>query len=117
MDLLHLCGIDDLPKRMIRPRWVTAQLKFLGGDRYVLGTKSVEVKLRTRGGGFGITFRKDIGFKAESLLGKSIDTGTLVDIMVVFPDDTVMPSLSLASLSPGRYPLVLRRGQVVRINA
>jgi hypothetical protein len=115
MDLLHFCGIDNLPKRVSQEKWTSACLKFIGAEHYVLGTQSAEVSLRTVSGGFGIKFKKPIGFKSESLLGKSIGVGKLYDVLVVFPDST-MPDLSLASMCPERYPHVLRRGQVVRID-
>jgi hypothetical protein len=115
-ELHQLCGIDRVPKLLKPEVWEEATLKFLGAERYVLGTKRVELSLRGKGGGFGLTFRNDVSIASDSLLGPSIKSGLLVDVVIDFGTQHTMPSLSLAQLTNGMYPMVLRTGKTLRIN-
>ena len=114
LTLLQQCGLDPLPKRKARTTWLQARLHFLGAERYVLGTKYCEVSLRANKQGFGLQFKQPIQLLADQLLGPSIPTGRLYDVEIHFEGD--MPVFSLAALQPGRYPRVLRRGEVVHVD-
>jgi hypothetical protein len=113
--LHRLCGIADLPKRKTPSSWQKVTLKFVGAECYVLGTKNTDLSLRSSDGGFGLTFRNNLAIPAESLLGTKCQQALLHDVLIVFGMDG-MPELSLASLMPGVYPLVLRKGELVRIS-
>ena len=114
-ELVVRCGLSLKPVKR-EPRWVNVTLHFVGGGDYILASRITEAKLETRNGGFGLDFRHRIGVPTEALLGKKVRTGTLYDVRVVFDAEHALPELSLASLIPGRYPRVLRAGEVVRLN-
>ena len=111
--LLDRCGLSNLRKAPSPRKWVPATLEFVGAQNYVLSTKCVEVSLATKDGGFGLCFRKPPVMPTKALLGKTIKHGILVDVRVVLPDP--MPTLSLAALTKGMYPRVLRKGEVVHV--
>ena len=114
-NLLQLCGLDPLPSHPSgNPRWLKATLQFVGAENYVLGIKHVEVVFTSGKSGFNMQFRHQVAFQATQLLGKHNETGALYDIRLVFDGD--MPTFSLACLSQGRYPRVLRKGEVVHVD-
>ena len=113
--LHHLCGIDALSKPTIPMRWINVVLKFVGAESYVLGTKSASLSLTNRSGGFGLMFKDPVVVCADSLLGRQVDQGLLFDVVVCFGKHSDMPDLSLAELTGGVYPLVLRMGEKVKV--
>jgi len=102
--LYRLCGIDQVASATNAPKWVSAQLRFLGAERYVLGTKTVEVSVQQRSEGISLMFRHPLTIEASSLLGKRRKPGLLTDVDVVIGDVT----MRLASMNKGMYPIVLR---------
>ena len=114
------CGIDPRKLKACsvrRPkRWLTAKLRFLGAERYVLSTKDVELSLETKRGGFGLTFREPVYLLADHMLGNKIRSGLLIDVIIEFPVNSAMPELSLAQLTRGVYPRVLRAGEQVKVD-
>ncbi len=114
--LHQLCGIDEIKPRRSATEWLEVTLKFIGGESYVLGTKRAELSLKGSDGGFGLRFKDHLALPAEALLGKSIKEGYLTDIRIVFPKGSGVPELSLASMTQGVYPFVLRTGEMVRIS-
>lgn len=111
--ILERCGLLDLPKPRSRQKWMPATLKFLGAEHYVLSTRDVEVSLTTKSGGFGLFFRHPPKINAADLLGRTIKHGVLVDVEIALPEP--MPVLSLAALTTGLYPRVLRTGEVIHV--
>jgi len=109
-ELYRLCGIADLPPQRTGLDWVNAKLRFLGADGYVLGTKCVEVCLRQRNGGFSLSFKEALDLPANVLMGAKSIQGTLYDVEVVMQHGLV---LSMAKLCEGRYPMILRNGEMV----
>ena len=111
-ELLKRCGLHPLPP-LLKPerQWLQVTAVFLGAERYVLGTRKLEVSLHTRDGGFGLTFKKPLVVVANSLLGKHIRAGVLTDVELKF--DNGFPTMSLAGIGAGRFPLVYQRDETV----
>lgn len=116
-ELSRLCGLDKVPKPLKNVVWEPVTLKFLGAEHYVLGTKSAEICLTGKNGGFGLIFRNaPLKVPSELFLGPRIRAGLLTDIKICFTrPDAAMPELSMAGLVPGLYPRVLREGELVVI--
>ena len=81
-NLYNLCGLDLPGKKLPKHKWISAKLKFLGAERYVLGTKTVEVALSHKPAGIGLLFRKSLTIDAAVLLGTQRKPGVLVDVEV-----------------------------------
>jgi hypothetical protein len=107
--LYRLCGIDAVITKAKKPKWVSAQLRFLGAERYVLGVKTVEVSVVQKDAGISLMFRHPLTIEASSLLGKRKRSGLLIDVDVVMGDVT----MRLASMNKGMYPIVLRNDETV----
>jgi len=115
MDLINLCGLKSLPPNPPTQKWLTASLKFLGPERYVLSTKPCELSLKYSDRGFGMVFNGVQQVHADTLFGKYAKQITLVDVEIHFESGN-MPVFSLASMIPGMYPRVLRRGDTVDVS-
>lgn len=115
-ELLRLCGIDGYRVSPVKESWLKARLKFIGEESYILGTKSCEVSLTGTDGGFCLRFKEPVVFMADQLLGNQAQQGRLMDSVIEFPDDSTLPELSLASLTQGLYPIVLRKQGKVTIS-
>ena len=92
-------------------KWQTAKLRFLGAEGYVLGTRSIEMKLLTQGKGVCIEVKKKLELDCNLLLGAKCEEAPLVDVQLVIKPIT----LSLASLTEGLYPITMRRGETVEL--
>jgi hypothetical protein len=110
--LHQLCGIADTPP-VPREEWLSAELKFIGGDGYALGTRHTQVKLKSNAEGFCLATNGEWSIAGSSLLGSKVRHGRLYDVEVLVEG---LVTLSLANLCPGRYPIVLRNEEVVRLN-
>lgn len=110
-ELYRQLGIKEQPSATSEPAWVTVKLRFIGAECYVLGTKSVEAVLQHKSKGVSLLFRQQLEIPANVLLGKQIPLGKLYDVVVDFGS----VSMSLASLHPGRYPIVLQRDSTVNL--
>ena len=111
-ELHQLCGIATTPL-VPKEQWLSAELKFIGGDGYVIGTKHSEVRLKSERSGFCMVTNGEWRIKSTALLGKKVRHGKLYDVEVVVEG---LLTLSLANLCPGRYPVVLRNDDVVQLN-
>jgi len=109
--LYRQCGIRVAITKAKEPKWVSAKLKFLGAERYVLGTKTVELALKHKERGIALLFREPLVMQASQLLGKHKISGLLVDVDVVIGDVT----MRLASMNKGMYPIVLRDDEMVAL--
>jgi len=85
----------------------------MGAENYVLSTKDIELSLTTKQGGFGLDFRTHPTINSSELLGRTITTGLLVDVVIVPPEP--FPEMSLAALQKGMYPRVLRINEVIHV--
>ena len=112
-ELYRLCGIraNSLVCSSTEPKWVQAKLKFIGAERYVLGTKCIDVAVEQAGHGFRLVLRRQQDIDTSVLMGPKRILGMLYDVDVVMPSLT----LSLASLCPGRYPQYLRVNENVKL--
>ncbi len=108
--LYRICGIRTTVT--VKESWSQGTLKFLGAENYVLGTKKVEFQLLSNKKGVALTFKSLPKLPAEKMMGASVPTVTIVDCRICLEG---VFDLSLASLSPGLYPQVLRKGDTVRI--
>lgn len=113
-ELEQICGIASMRGATRRRNWVPVTLEFLGAENYVLGTKCTELSFEKRSGGFGLSFKQPIRFRADELLGKKKVPGLLTDVRLRF-DIEDFPELRLADLTAGMYPRVLRTGEVVTL--
>ncbi|MBW2193183.1 MAG: hypothetical protein JRF27_05275 [Deltaproteobacteria bacterium] len=109
--LYHLCGISGAITKRKKPKWVPATLRFLGADRYVLGTKNVELAVKHKEQGISLMFKEPVLLNASVLLGKQKVTGLLIDVEVVVGDVV----LRLASMNREMYPIVLRKDEQVAL--
>ena len=115
-ELHRLCGLDQVIIKAKKPKWVSAKLKFLGAENYVLGTKIVEVAVTHKARGIALLFRHPLVIEASVLLGKHHISGLLVDVDVVFGATTESAvTLRLASMNVGMYPIVLRNTETVAL--
>ena len=110
--LYWMCGISPTPKEA-EENWVKAEMKFIGADRYVLGTKRVAVSFAKQKKGISLVIKGPTSVPAAELLGPKISAGKLYDVEL----HTSELVLSLASLRPGSYPKVLRMNETVEITA
>lgn len=113
-ELEQICGIASMRGATRRRSWVPVTLEFLGAENYVLGTKRTELSFESRSGGFGLSFRENVSFRADELLGKKKVPGVLMDVRLRF-DELESLELRLADLTAGMYPRVLRTGEVVTL--
>ena len=113
-DLLQRCGLKPLLPFPSPTIWLRATLNFIGPQHYVLSTKHCDICLHTREQGFGLMFRNPVQIAATALLGKHNLSACLYDVEIHFQGN--MPVFSLASMMPGRYPCVLRRGEVLDVS-
>jgi len=109
--LYYLCGISGVTTKRRKPKWVPATLRFLGAQRYVLGTKHVELVVTHKERGISLMFRQPLVIEASALLGKQGVTGLLIDVDVVIGDVV----LRLASMNREMYPIVLRKDEQVAL--
>ena len=110
--LYWMCGISSAPAKPAE-NWVKAEMRFIGADRYVLGSKRVAVSFAKQKKGISLVIKGPPSVPAAMLLGPKISAGKLYDVELV----TAELTLSLASLRPGSYPKVLRMNEVVEITA
>jgi len=109
--LYRQCGIRAAATKAREPKWVSARLRFLGAERYVLGTRTVELVLKHKDHGIALMFRHPLVVDASTLLGKHKISGLLVDVDVVIGDVT----MRLASMNKEMYPIVLRDDEMVAL--
>ncbi len=112
--LMERIGLDLSQEKVVESYTVKAKLSFMGAQNYVLGTKLVDLTLRTGTDGFHMSFAAGLEVKAEQFLGNKIRQTTVHDVLVEFPD-MPMPGLSMAKLHPGIYPRVLRDQDTLRV--
>jgi len=110
-ELYDLCGLPQELSTKTEPNWITAKLRFIGAEHYVLGTKFADVVVRQMQGGVSLLFRTPQQLPASALLGKSKAPGILLDVEIVMGPVT----MSLAKIGPVKYPLVLRNEEVVNL--
>jgi hypothetical protein len=110
--LHQLCGLVDIPPAP-KQKWLSAKLEFIGGDGHVLGTQHSQIKLKSDSNGFCLVTNGEWSISSAALLGKKIKHGKLYDVRVEVEG---LLTLSMANLCPGRYPVVLRNAEVVRLN-
>jgi hypothetical protein len=117
-EILAWCGVDlaHPPQPDTRHR-VKAKLSFLGAERYVLGTKYMEVDIDSSADGFKMEFVGVAEVEAGAFLGpnRHMRTTVIHDVYVEF-EDSPMPGLSMANLHPGVYPRVLRDHEILRVS-
>lgn len=109
--LYRLCGINTAITNSRKTNWVSAQLRFLGAERYVLGVKTVEVCVLHTSLGISLKFKKPLAIESAQLLGIQRKPGLLVDVDVVIGAVT----MRLASMNVGMYPIVLRNDETVAL--
>lgn len=93
------------------PQYQEARVEFIGGQGYTLNEFSANVRLVCMSGGFRIEFREPLNVPAEALLGRSVKTGYLTDVII----HSGGHSLSLGTLYPGWYPKTIREGEVLGV--
>lgn len=108
-ELYRLLGLSEQPLTTPEPAWTEVKLRFIGAEYYVLGTKHVDAVLQHRGKGVSLLFKHRLEIPCDVLLGNQILHSKLFDVIVDFGGAT----MSLASLHPERYPIVLRRNKTV----
>ena len=106
-----LSFLDLSPKN--RPlKWTPAKVVIFGGERYPLISLDAEVRIDFVPGGFETKFRQPFAVPAEVLLGSSYREATIHDMEIQLPGFT----MSMAKMHPGKFPRVVRQGEVVGIN-
>ncbi len=111
MEIRELCGLTNLSERKTTLKWYKARLRFIGAEGYELRSKIVEVRFITVGGcHISLVCKVKLEVEADWLLGKH-KQGRLYDVLV----ETDMLTLSIASLLPERYPVVLRTGETIEL--
>lgn len=108
-ELYNLCGLPLKLSIPTEPKWTTVELRFIGGEHYVLGTKRVQACIKQVQRGVSLMFKDRLQIPAGTLLGKRKVEGKLVDVEVVIGEVV----LSLAKMGPVKYPIVLRNKEMV----
>jgi len=108
-ELHRLCGIDVNVTKSKEPSWETGVLRFLGAENYVLSTEPVEVAFSQKRGGFGLMSRKPMIYPAAMFIGPKGLPATIVDVEL----EVGPVVMSLASMTEGKYPVVLRNDDMV----
>ncbi len=103
-ELYKLCGLSDIKRPERKPNWSPVELRFIGADGYVLRIEHIEAEFRPSGEGLQLSTKDKLVYPAAKLLGTKCKVAKLYDVEVV----TDLLTLSLASLMPEMYPMVLR---------
>lgn len=110
-ELHRLCGLTDLSRPKRKPNWTPVELRFIGADGYLLRVEHIQAEFRGKGDGLALTTKHKLVYPAAKLMGKKCKVAKLYDVLVV----TDLLTLSLASLMPEMYPMVLRIDDEVTI--
>lgn len=110
MDLAKSLDLKPLGKPV--EEWADIEIRLIGAENYVLGSKQAEARLVAASGGFKIHFKDRVKIKAEELMGPKIRKCVLFDVELHFKDVVLL----LSQITKTVYPQTLREGDYVRLS-